>query len=173
MTTLLSKKFGKWTVLNYAYRKASHNYWRCKCECGSIKNIREDSLLNKGTQSCGCVVKLQRGESSLNTLIYRYKKHAQERNLEWNLTKEESRNLFQSKCNYCGVEPSTVTRMYRRNGNYIYNGIDRVDNESGYIIDNVVPCCSICNRMKLTLSKNSFLNHIKRIFTHSCDEQRL
>jgi hypothetical protein len=31
---------------------------------------------------------------------------------------------------------------------YIYNGVDRVNNDFGYSIDNCVSCCKVCNRMK-------------------------
>jgi len=46
----------------------------------------------------------------------------------------------------------------------IYNGIDRVDNAIGYLTDNCVACCKVCNRAKLQMSKNEFFDHIKKIY---------
>jgi hypothetical protein len=40
------------------------------------------------------------------------------------------------------------------------NGLDRVDNARGYESGNVVPCCDPCNRMKGTLSREAFLEHV-------------
>ena len=39
-----------------------------------------------------------------------------------------------------------------------------MDNEKGYTFDNVVPCCSICNYAKKSMSKEQFLQWIKRIY---------
>ena len=50
------------------------------------------------------------------------------------------------------------------NGPYVYNGVDRVDNERGYSLENCVPCCKFCNRMKRDLGKKEFLEHIKNIY---------
>ena len=43
------------------------------------------------------------------------------------------------------------------------NGIDRIDSTQGYELINSVPCCTICNRMKLDHSKMDFLTHIQKI----------
>ena len=47
---------------------------------------------------------------------------------------------------------------------FLYNGIDRKDNNIGYIIENCVSCCGICNRMKMDMSYDDFLNHIRLIY---------
>ena len=43
------------------------------------------------------------------------------------------------------------------------NGIDRIDSSKGYSLDNCVPCCPLCNRLKSDLDKNMFLEHISKI----------
>ena len=47
------------------------------------------------------------------------------------------------------------------------NGIDRMNNNIGYEISNVVPCCSVCNKMKSSLSKEEFLTQICKIYEQS------
>ena len=49
-------------------------------------------------------------------------------------------------------------------GRYIYNGVDRKDNNLGYTIDNCVPCCHRCNSMKSNLSYQNFIQHISNIY---------
>ena len=49
------------------------------------------------------------------------------------------------------------------NGHIMYNGIDRKDNNIGYIVSNCLPCCSWCNKAKLTNKYEDFLNYIERV----------
>ena len=49
------QKFGKLTVLEYDHsEQKGHTYWKCQCECGTIKSIRKDGLINGTVISCGC-----------------------------------------------------------------------------------------------------------------------
>ncbi len=91
-----------------------------------------------------------------------YRSNAPRRGLAWQLTEEEFFTLAACHCYYCGVEPSTV-RKSSRNGEFVYNGIDRVDNFMGYVSSNVVPCCSVCNHAKATMSQGDFLAWIDRL----------
>lgn len=80
-----------------------------------------------------------------------YKQMAKNRGHEFSLTYEQFRSLVTQACYYCGVSPNPL------------NGIDRVDNSKGYTIDNVVPACKYCNRMKNDLSYDEFIKQCKRI----------
>jgi len=64
--SIIGKKFGKLTVLEFLYTiqpteedKKQDSYWLCKCDCGKEKIARRKSLVrpNKGTKSCGCLLK--------------------------------------------------------------------------------------------------------------------
>lgn len=79
-----------------------------------------------------------------------YKCGSKTRKIEFTLTKKQFTSLWQKPCYYCGSEIKTI-------------GLDRVDNIRGYTIDNVVPCCEICNRMKRTQSKKEFIDKCKCI----------
>ena len=65
------------------------------------------------------------------------KKRAAQRDIEWNLDKEIYAALIKEKCHYCSgkLQKTGV-------------GLDRKANEFGYICENVVPCCKICNIVK-------------------------
>ena len=43
-------------------------------------------------------------------------------------------------------------------------GIDRLDNSKDYTIENCVPCCGCCNRMKMDLTPNFFFQQINKIY---------
>lgn len=47
----------------------SHVTWQCRCECGTILNVRGDCLRNKHTVSCGCKSKEIRETAGKNRLI--------------------------------------------------------------------------------------------------------
>ena len=55
---LTGKTFHKLTVLKRILGKTIHQvWWRCRCNCGNIVDIRGDSLRQGSTQSCGCLQK--------------------------------------------------------------------------------------------------------------------
>lgn len=47
---LSGERFGRLTVLEYV----GHKTWKCKCDCGNVKNILGVNLRNGSTISCGC-----------------------------------------------------------------------------------------------------------------------
>ena len=52
-----NQKFGKLTALNVNRIEKRVTYWNCICECGNTTVVRYQSLVNKDTQSCGCIRK--------------------------------------------------------------------------------------------------------------------
>lgn len=90
---------------------------------------------------------------TLNGQFHQYKKSAKKRGITWNLTQEECTQFYKTNCYYC----NDIIRGL---------GIDRTNNEIGYEIDNVVPCCSTCNFMKYTLNLKTFLDHIQKIIAN-------
>lgn len=51
---LTGRRFGRLTVLERASNRGRHVYWTCKCDCGTVKEIRPDGLRNGRVVSCGC-----------------------------------------------------------------------------------------------------------------------
>ena len=77
--------------------------------------------------------------------LERYKFNAKKRGYGWALKDTTVYELFKQPCHYCGITDKI--------------GIDRVDNSKGYTIENAVPCCSPCNKMKGTMLVEEFKNH--------------
>lgn len=55
---LTGKRFGKLIVLNKSgVAKNRQSIWRCRCDCGNIKNVIYGNLTSGYTRSCGCLLK--------------------------------------------------------------------------------------------------------------------
>lgn len=107
------------------------------------------------------------GEAGFNHLYRRYKGAAKWRGLSFSLTREDVRGITKRNCEYCGAEPAQVcVRPGSEGSDYIYNGIDRVNNEIGYEIENVVPACGKCNSIKRAMTKKDFVNWIDTVYNH-------
>lgn len=87
---------------------------------------------------------------TLNGQYHEYKKSAKRRGLSFNLCELDCLPYFNTSCYYCN---NTIKGI----------GMDRVDNNIGYELTNLVPCCYRCNMMKHTSSQFEFLDHIQQI----------
>jgi hypothetical protein len=166
-------KFGKLLVKEKTnIRKGGHILWRCECDCGNKNYLTRSLYLRHGfAQSCGCLhrekISLNKGQASKNAKYSNYKNSAKRRNLDFTLTIDEFDSLAQRNCHYCNRPPEQVVRRAYGNGEYIYNGVDRVDNSKGYVVENCVPCCKICNRAKDIMPEDEFLSWIRQVYIHS------
>jgi hypothetical protein len=94
-----------------------------------------------------------------------YKKSAQVKGITFTLTPKQVQHLIKQNCYYCGQSP-VIHNPNSGYCSYIGNGIDRVDNDLGYSVDNCVPCCSECNYGKKAKSRDDFIAWITRVYKH-------
>ncbi len=100
-------------------------------------------------------------EEKFNNLEYAYKEYinnAIRRGLELLITFDEFSALVTQNCYYCD---------YKKEGET--NGIDRINNDIGYITSNCVSCCETCNYMKAFYHPLFFVNKAK-ILTNILDK---
>lgn len=74
---------------------------------------------------------------------YRYRQslsNAKKRNLCWEISYEDFVKNLETPCYYC----------QGRMNNPSQHGchMDRIDNDKGYTLDNILPCCGSCNRVR-------------------------
>lgn len=181
MSTLpnfIGRRFGRLIILRKSGTRDGKLMVECQCDCGVVKAIRWAQLHKGATRSCGCFQKEQAligcaagllkwkkpiGQAARNIAIRNYTLGASRRGIEWALTEAEVVKLFGSNCHYCGAAPENVAGCLRSNGKFTYSGIDRLDSSRGYLPDNVVPCCSKCNRMKMEMPVEEFFARVARI----------
>lgn len=161
--------------------KNKGNCWLylCKCSCGKETIQEGNDVKSERVKSCGClrfnksVINANNNplKSLLNNLYSDYKKKSEYRNIDFNLNIKDFEILVLDKCSYCGIKSSNIKQHSKKrkiaiNSTLLYNGIDRVNNELGYINGNVVTACRICNQAKHQMTKTSFLDWIVRVYNN-------
>lgn len=171
---LTDQRFGRLVAIQPAARRTSgRTAWDCICDCGTFKSVDSRSMIRGTTLSCGCYrndrngKRLEKGEASFNSLYSSYKISAERRNLEFSLNKEQFRNLTSQSCYLCGQKPERVSRRPQNTGDYVYNGIDRIDNNIGYNLSNCKPCCTTCNLRKYTSSLKELLQWVEKVYIYN------
>ena len=175
---LLGKRINRLTVIELMPKRVDSKgrkqvIWRCLCDCGRITDVHSSSLTQEKTRSCGCyrteaisgkneARRVSPEQRVSKIMLYRCKTGAAEKGLECTLSYNDVKTLIFDTCYYCGVPPSN-TYKFDSHGPVKYSGIDRVDSEIGYTLDNVVPCCWICNSAKKDFSKGEFIAMALRV----------
>lgn len=181
MKNLVGQKFYRLTpikrIRNYnVNHKWTRTYYECICDCGNYVTVDGSKLINGHTKSCGCLRKeicknpwarKGYGESLRNRIIGSYKRNAKNKNIFFDLSKEEMINLFQGNCFYCGCKPNRTITRQKSYGSFTYNGIDRLNNKNGYTKENCVSCCSFCNYTKNKTSFKNFIRWIRRVYRYT------
>ena len=169
---LTNKKFGKLLVIKHdSKHKDGHSKWLCRCDCGNEKVVFGNNL-KVDKSSCGCDQKIRMsilgksaalpvGEAAFNGVYYDHVNSAKRRKIITELTKEQVKILSFQNCSICNCPPSNIKKG--KNGDCMYNGIDRINNNLGYFIDNVRTMCIICNRAKSNLTEEEFQIWVARM----------
>ena len=127
---------------------------------------RTNLLKNGNIKSCGCKrFKNNTKEGIIESEYKKYKSHCKSDEILFDLSLEQYMSIITSNCSYCNCKPN------REIGNAIIttkvNGIDRFDNLQGYTIENSIPSCYYCNKMKLDKSYEEFIEQVKKIYEAS------
>lgn len=92
---------------------------------------------------------------------------AKKRGRAWTITLKEFEWLCELDCFYCGGALGRCESGI---------GLDRIDNARGYEIDNVYPCCGICNGMRsnvFTVQETKLMIQSLLIFKQSSKNAKL
>lgn len=170
----LGNRYGKLLVVSRALVKNRKAYWTCKCDCGNIHIVRADRLRSGMADNCGCESYnkrldsrgLKQNDSAFNNYMSTYVSNSKRKNIEFLLTKKQFKELTSSPCHYCGNPPSKYYIKRSGRGEYLCNGIDRIDSTKGYTYENSLPCCQDCNYTKSSATYAYFLSKIELIYSN-------
>lgn len=176
--TRIGDKHGKLTVIDEPYStdhlKNNHFYCKVKCECGTIFTTKCTRLRNNNTFQCkNCGFKDRSIRNTVPQIEQIFRRLVLDRSVKKNLgfvsiTAQDYFRITSQNCYYCGDPPKEVrefkNRKYVNTEKIVLNGMDRVDSNKGYHLDNIVSCCTSCNYAKHKLSQKEFLDKISKIY---------
>lgn len=175
---LVGQRFGKLLVVSHGKRIGKVLFYNCLCDCGNMHEVRRYNL-GRSTNSCGCSKRCNiapiiamngppKIQAAINKLFRRYRDDAvRYGHREFDLSLAQLTEITSSDCHYCGESPSRSIHSEKLGPRYIFNGIDRVNNDVGYLIGNVVPCCTQCNYAKGRRTVVEFLDWAERVANHT------
>lgn len=164
-------RYGKLLVTSYIGRdEEKRHLWKLDCDCGGMK-ILPTSSLGK-SKSCGCLrskkrknwfvrekdrekALLRREYLKLITRNGKYKERI--------MSYSDYKTIVKKRCVYCGRTHSRTLIDNLTNKQVKINGIDRIDSNKGYNLENSEPCCMTCNRAKNTMTKEEFLRWVSKV----------
>lgn len=162
----------------------------CICDCGNRTVVFMFRLISGQTRSCGCgkfvfypkaFMRDDPQLRSFNHLFSCHKSASKERGIVQSLSFEEFKSLVVKPCFYCGAEPFEKHNVFLKKDGTLrrrrktpltvldhaawihVNGLDRLNSDLDYKLENVVPCCKWCNYAKCTQTFENFLDWIMRI----------
>lgn len=86
-----------------------------------------------------------------------YNARSIKKNIEFTLSEDTFFIALHTQCYICG-----------KSGVHNELGLDRMDNNIGYVEGNIAPCCWDCNRAKSNLKTLPFLRWLKRLQPNHC-----
>jgi hypothetical protein len=162
-------------IIKKSMQKRYRTYFECICFCETLFCVRADHFINEKIKSCGCKSielaaaghTLPNNQAAYNIIFKGYRTGAKIRGLSFSLSNDEMKLFFSQNCFYCNAFPRNAVIKKDKFKSYklTYNGIDRINSNLGYSIDNCVPCCSQCNWSKSNLSLSDFNEWIGRLIT--------
>lgn len=179
---IIGNKYGKLLVIDFHSERGNNNQimYSCKCDCGNLHITSGESIRSGKSKSCGCNRKNPPNkEVNREYAIWKqlYKSTIEKRNKKWKVEQcdidlDNFISLSKGNCFYCGVAPTnTTTDRHRKTKEerlvVKYNGIDRIDSNKHYYLENIVTCCKHCNTAKNTMKKDEFLNWVKKIYEYN------
>lgn len=140
---LVGEKFNQLTVIKLDIDKTEEkqrSYWICNCDCGNIKSVRGDSLIDGSVKSCGC---LKREQDKINLGTSTHMLHGTRPYNIWIRMKDRCYNTNAEKYKVYGGRGIIVCDEWRNDFINFYNwainngysdklSIDRIDVNGNY-----------------------------------------
>lgn len=142
---LTGQVYGSFTVLSFAGHKGPHKYWNCECSCGEKKPVKQDSLRNGLSTSCGCKLK-----ETLKSRNQKLAKHLDCNSTEyktWAAIRSRMKNKNHHAYSRYGGSDKELSERWEIYENFLEDmgrkpdpsySIERLDNAKGYFRENCI-----------------------------------
>ena len=179
---LIGKPFGKLVVIAEApkHKNDPSPYWRCKCECGNESEVRAHALTSHITKTCGGIHHRTGAEhykwTGCGEISGRYicdlKKHAKQREMPFNLTKEEMWKQFLKQNKTCALTGRPLSFCRGKETYETTASLDRIDSTKGYVRGNVQWVHKDINWFKRDYPQDKFLKMCKEVSDYTSKSNR-
>jgi hypothetical protein len=178
---ITGQKFRYLTALSFSHLVKHRIFWKFLCDCGKTRSLAASDVKSGKQISCGCrrfgprTIQKRNGEDvARHSLFLNYRGVAKNRKLSWSLSEAEFCVLTRQSCSICGIAPFQIFEKKYAKHFYAckYVGLDRIDNTKGYEIENIRPCCKICNQAKHAYSEGEFQSWLDRIVAFRSSQEK-
>ena len=158
----VGETYGVWKVLSFEGVRDRYGngrtdrYWTCQCQNCGITCSRTTAVLKGKWKGCRCGLVVE--DASFHRAYRTYKRQARTRNLKFELSLEEFKNIVIQPCFYCGQLPVLNSYSSDSKIRIPMNGIDRRKSDQSYTPENCIPCCGTCNLAKLDHAEQDFVS---------------
>lgn len=129
-------RFGRYTVISRVDNQGGNARWECKCDCGTVKNIRADALKNRNV-SCGCYSKENPHTTHDMTYSREYKSFQSMCQRCLNKQSRQYCDYGGRGINICDQWIGNFSQFFKDMGvRPVGTSLDRIKNELGYSPEN-------------------------------------
>lgn len=166
---LSGKKFDKLTAIKINRVVKMVSYWDFQCDCGNSKTARGSHVSAGKIKTCGDCGATPEQEFFFKKDIYRNhltslkRRTSKNKLIENNLSFDNYVDICSKPCVYCGLMD---VKKYSNGAVISFNGVDRIDSNIGYTLENSQPCCGRHNLAKRTFSHEDYIKDIKIQYEH-------
>jgi len=140
----------------FAFYKANKGKYNVQNKCKKCQNKYSKEWFQNNKVKLypkRCIYKREYKKTARGR-YHTYTGTAKKRGIPFKLSFERFNSIITQKCRYCDEYSEGLDT----------SGVDRLDNDIGYILTNCVPCCSFCNTAKSDHSEEYFLNKMRNIY---------
>jgi hypothetical protein len=163
---LSGKQFGDLHVIQRDFSKPEKVNFLCKCKCGKIKSIFSHYLTSGKSKTCGCSKNFKgskhnswKGCGDITGHQFAHIRNgAKNRRLKFNVTIEYLWELFQKQNQKCELTGLPISLFINKDRTRTAS-LDRIDNNGGYVKENVQWIHKDINYMKRILSQEQLIQY--------------
>lgn len=174
----IGTKFGDLIIIGeptkHTTGKTTRAMFLCKCKCGRETWITGSQLRKGKRLRCTYCAYRERPQSTerLSNLERYYSlsvvRRCKKGKIKNNISLDDYEKIIKQNCYYCGEPPKKISYLNKNRialkSDFYGNGVDRINSLGNYDVDNCVPCCTQCNIMKMSYTKDEFFSKIKIIY---------
>lgn len=162
-------KFGHLTLMHFVSPggKGVGAKWGAQCDCGERCIVVARYVIAGRIKTCGnCQLKRDlvaraatRKEKGPERCYKLLAHQALRRGIPWTLTPEQCTELTRKNCLLCGDSPAHKLRGIK----YYYNYLDRIDHALPFTLENTIPACLDCIRIRGKATLEDFLDKVTKL----------